>query len=103
MRAAKYGGPAGVPRSGCGLGMMEVSGPQNHSHHAGRDEDSGFSAELSPARFREKCAEGGRASSSSVEAGQESVIALLLQQQELVLKEIRDQKKVRIVYEYYKQ
>lgn len=47
---------------------------------------------LSPTDFRVKCAKGGGA--SSVEMGQENVIALLLQQQEEVLKEIRDQKKV---------
>lgn len=77
--------------------MEVVSGPQNHHHHAEGDKDcDDLSAKLSPARFREQCAEGGRASSSSVEAGQENVIALLLQQQEEVLKEIRDQKKVRV-------
>lgn len=48
---------------------------------------------LSPADFRARCAEGG--GSSSVEMGQENVIALLLQQQQEVLREVRGQRKVR--------
>lgn len=52
-------------------------------------------AGLSPTEFRAKCA--GRGSPSSVEMGQENVIALLLQQQEEVLREIRNQKKARDV------
>ncbi|CAB1096699.1 unnamed protein product [Ectocarpus sp. CCAP 1310/34] len=46
---------------------------------------------LSPADFRARCAEGG--GSSSVEMGQENVIALLLQQQQEVLREVRGQRK----------
>lgn len=48
---------------------------------------------LSPADFRARCAEGGGA--SCVEMSQEHVIALLLQQQQEVLREVRDQRKVR--------
>ncbi|CAM9350178.1 unnamed protein product [Ectocarpus sp. 12 AP-2014] len=46
---------------------------------------------LSPTDFRARCAEEG--GSSSVEMGQENVIALLLQQQQEVLREVRGQRK----------
>ncbi|CBN79078.1 expressed unknown protein [Ectocarpus siliculosus] len=46
---------------------------------------------LSPADFQARCAEGGGA--SSVEMGQENVIASLLQQHQEVLREVRDQRK----------
>lgn len=76
--------------------MIKISGPRNQQPHTEGDADcDDLSAELSPASFREKCAEGGRAS-PSVEAGQENLIALLLQQQQEVLKEIRGQKKVHL-------
>lgn len=55
-------------------------------------EDQPASA-LSPTGINAQRVEGGGA--SSVQMGQENVIALLLQQQEEVLREIRDQKKVR--------
>lgn len=48
---------------------------------------------LSPTDFRARCAREGGA--CSVEMGQESVIALLLKQQEEMMRELRDQKKVR--------
>lgn len=48
---------------------------------------------LSPTGIKAQYVEGG--GPSSVQMGQENVIALLLQQQEEVLREIRDQKKVR--------
>ena len=96
-------GIAGVPRSGC-ESAMKVSGPQNpHHHHAGvGDADDDLGVELPHARFRDKCAEGGMASFSSSSCvveqsgGQKGIIALLLGQQEEVLREIRDQKKVPI-------
>ncbi|CAM9100864.1 unnamed protein product [Scytosiphon promiscuus] len=56
-------------------------------------EEPDVPAGLSPTEFRAKCIGGG--SPSSVEMGQENVIALLLQQQEEVLREIRNQKKAR--------
>lgn len=54
------------------------------------------STSLSPTDFRARCArEGGPC---SVEMGQENVIALLLKQQEEMLRELRDQKKVRTTF-----
>lgn len=53
----------------------------------------GHGSGLSPTCIRVNCVEGRE--SSSIAMGQENVIALLLQQQEEVLKEIRDQNKVR--------
>lgn len=54
----------------------------------------------SPAAFRPNCAVGAQdkepaTRACSAEMGQEKLIALLLKQQEEVLRELRDQKKVR--------
>lgn len=64
---------------------MAIAISANDEHHPG--------GALSPPDIKAQHVEGG--GPSSVQMGQENVIALLLQQQEEVLREIRDQKKVR--------
>lgn len=72
-----------------GDSLMAIAISANDEHHPG--------GALSPPDIKAQHVEGG--GPSSVQMGQENVIALLLQQQEEVLREIRDQKKVRHTHE----
>lgn len=79
---------------------ITVSGPQDDQYSErgmspaviGPHEDRVEHNDLPPTDFHSKCVGAGGA--CSVEMGQEGVIALLLKQQEEVLKELRDQKEV---------
>eukprot|EP00752_Nemacystus_decipiens_P002057 g1969.t1 len=75
--------PPNTTNSTCVLTLMAIAISANDEHQA--------SGNLSPTDIKVSHIEGG--GPSSVQMGQENVIALLLQQQEEVLREIRDQKK----------